>query len=133
MANHAHKPTEASRKEVSAYAAVGTPHHDIARLVGLSIKTLLKHYRHELDTGKARATAQVAKTLFQMATQEKNTAAAIFWMKAQAGWRDRSEVEMTGNMGAHYVVEVQAPTGGTDEWLKQLSSGGRSQVRKSPS
>jgi len=38
------------------------------------------------------ANAKVAQSLFQMATQGKNVAAAIFWMKACAGWREKIEV-----------------------------------------
>lgn len=42
----------------------------------------------ELGVGKARANAQVVNSLFRMATSGGNVAAAIFWMKAQAGWRE---------------------------------------------
>jgi hypothetical protein len=34
----------------------------------------------------------VAQSLFHMATQGKNVAAAIFWMKARAGWREKIEI-----------------------------------------
>jgi len=94
-----HQPTDKTRAEVQAYAMVGVPHHDLARLVQLSIKTLLKYYRDELDTGKARATAQVGRSLFRMATTGNNVAAAIFWMKAQAGWREKQLIEHTGADG----------------------------------
>jgi hypothetical protein len=66
---------------------VGTPHHDIALLVGVSIKTLLRYYRKELDIGKARANANVAKGLYSSAIKG-NLGAQIFWLKAQAGWRE---------------------------------------------
>jgi len=32
--------------------------------------------------------------LFNMATQGNNVAAAIFWMKARAGWREKQEIEL---------------------------------------
>ncbi len=35
----------------------------------------------------------MAQSLFRMATEGNNVAAAIFWMKARAGWRDRHTVE----------------------------------------
>ncbi len=35
----------------------------------------------------------MAQSLFQMATQGKNVAAAIFWMKARAGWREKIEIK----------------------------------------
>jgi hypothetical protein len=91
MPQKLHKPTERQRTEVEAYAAVGVPHRDIARLVGISHVTLYDRYRDELDLGKAKANAQVAKTLFREAVNG-NMTAAIFWMKAQAGWREKHEI-----------------------------------------
>ncbi len=41
------------------------------------------------------ATAKVAQSLFHTATVDKNVAAAIFWMKARAGWREKHEVQIT--------------------------------------
>jgi len=55
-------------------------------------KTLRKHFRDELDRGMTEANAKVAQSLFQMATQGKNVAAAILWMKARAGWREKIEI-----------------------------------------
>jgi len=127
VARKSHDPTDVQRREVSAYAAVGTPHHSIAKLVGLSIKTLLKHYRDELDTGKARANAQVGKTLFQQAIGG-NTTAAIFWMKAQAGWTDRLQID--GQMEVtQYVLRAPSPDKDAASWLFQ-SSGSHSLAPK---
>jgi len=82
-----HEPTHDLRTQIKAYATVGVPHHDIAVLVGLTTKTLLKYYRVELDAGKARGNATVARRLFAQATSG-NLGAMIFWLKAQAGWRE---------------------------------------------
>ena len=95
MANRKHVPTDEQRTKAKGYAAVGLPHHDIAKMVGVSIKTLLKHYRDELDLGKATANAQVAGKLFSMAIGG-NVASAIFWLKAQAGWRETQRHELGG-------------------------------------
>ena len=67
----------------------GVPHLDIATFLGIDAKTLRKHFREELDRGTTEANAKVAQSLFTMATQGKNVAAAIFWMKARAGWREK--------------------------------------------
>jgi AcrR family transcriptional regulator len=91
MPRKMHEPTDRQRAEVEAYAAVGVPQEDIARLIGISKPTLYDRYRDELDLGKAKANAQVAKTLFREAVNG-NMTAAIFWMKAQAGWREKHEV-----------------------------------------
>ena len=102
-----HKPTDEQRQQVEAYAAVGIPHHDIARLIKISTKTMLIHYDEELTLGKAKANAQVGKKLFQQA-MEGNTTAIIFWLKAQAGWRDRSEVLHIGDHLQPIVVSEKA-------------------------
>lgn len=99
MARKAHKPSEKERTEAQAYAAVGIPHDQIALLLGISPKTLRKHYRHELDLGKAKANAQVGKTLFKMATSGKNPAATIYWTKSQMGWSERYRIEHSGPDG----------------------------------
>ena len=80
---------------VRAMAGYGIPHEGIAIMLDIDPKTLRRHYRHELDRGSVEATAKVAQSLFQMATVEKNVAAAIFWMKARAGWREKHDVTVT--------------------------------------
>ena len=64
-------------------------------MLDIDAKTPRRHYRQELDRGAVEATAKVAQSLFQMATVDKNVAAAIFWMKARAGWREKHEVQVT--------------------------------------
>ncbi len=65
----------------------------LGRMNTIDAKTLRKHFRAELDRGTVEANAKVAQSLFQMATQGKNVAAAIFWMKARAGWREKVEIK----------------------------------------
>ncbi len=89
------EPTDEQRKTVRAMSGFGIPHDDIATLLEIDPKTLRKHFRRELDRGSIEATAKVAQSLFNMATVDKNVAAAIFWMKARAGWREKHEVQVT--------------------------------------
>ena len=91
------QPSDDQRRLVRALAGFGITHDDIARQVGCEPKTLRKHFRDELDRGSVEATAKVAQSLFQMATTGKNVAAAIFWMKARAGWKEKHEVQVTTN------------------------------------
>lgn len=84
-----HSPTEEERRTVKALSGYGVPQEDIAIHMDMDAKTLRKHYRRELDRGTIEANAKVAQTLFTMATVDKNVAAAIFWMKARAGWREK--------------------------------------------
>ena len=88
-----YEPTDEQRRTVKTMAGFGVPHEDIATFLGIDAKTLRKHLRAELDRGTVEANAKVAQSLFQMATQGKNVAAAIFWMKARAGWREKVEIK----------------------------------------
>ena len=89
------QPTEEQRRTVKAMAGLGVPHEGIAVLLEIDAKTLRKYFPAELERGSVEATAKVAQSLFQMATAGKNVAAAIFWMKARAGWREKHELQVT--------------------------------------
>ncbi len=90
-----YEPTDQNRKQVSAMAAYGIPQMDICNVLGISINTLTKYYRHELDTGGAIATAKVAENLYKKATGDgsQSVTAAIFWLKTRAGWKETQTIE----------------------------------------
>ncbi|MBC7939898.1 MAG: hypothetical protein H7Z19_09080, partial [Chitinophagaceae bacterium] len=75
------------------------PHTDIATMLDIDPKTLRKHFHSELARGSIEATAKVGQSLFRMATEGNNVAAAIFWMKARAGWREKHDIEISGKGG----------------------------------
>lgn len=85
-----HKPDEKSRVQVKMLAAMGIGVDDIAKVVGVSAPTLRKHYEHEIEIGRIEANAKVAGSLFKAATanDKGSVAAAIFWLKTRAGWRE---------------------------------------------
>ena len=85
-----HEPSKASRDTVRLHSAIGTPQEDVARLLKIDVKTLLKYYRDELDLGLAAANAQVGGALYNKAIGG-DTAAMIFWMKTRARWRETDE------------------------------------------
>jgi len=84
-----HKPTTKTRKQTEEMAGYGLPHEQIGAIIGIDDKTLRKHYRTELDRGKAMASVAVAKSLFQKATEDGDTTAMIWWTKSQMGWTDK--------------------------------------------
>jgi hypothetical protein len=89
MARPTFIPTDEQRRLVKSLAAYGMKHDAIARRLGIrSTKTLCKHFREELDRGDTEANAQVAQTLFQLATSGECPAASMFWLKTRAGWRE---------------------------------------------
>jgi len=112
-----YKPTEERRTEVLAYAAVGVPHAQIALLIGVNLRTLYKYYRHELDLGKARANYHIGKTLYSQAIKG-NITAAIFWAKAQMGWREKQVIEHTGEGGGPVRTATVTATVSDEEAMR---------------
>lgn len=97
----AFEPTDHERKQVEAMSGYGLPIEQIAVLVrdGIDTDTLRKHFAQELISGKAKANAQVGKTLFQKA-MAGDTTAAIWWSKTQMRWKEVQQHELTGADGA---------------------------------
>ena len=92
----AHKPTQEARDTAKRLSALGVPHEDIASRLKISADTLVKYYKEELDEGRIDANAAIAGTLFQQA-KKGNTAAAIFWLKTRARWKETQVNEVTGS------------------------------------
>lgn len=95
MSRPKHEPTHESRQIVQLHTMVGTPQDDVARILGVSPKTLRLHYRDELDLARAKANATIGGALFNKA-KGGDTAAMIFWMKTQAGWREVDKQDLSG-------------------------------------
>ena len=95
-----HNPTDAMRQTVQLHTTVGTPQETIAQILGIDPKTLRKHYRDELDLSRAKANATIGGALFNKA-KGGDTAAMIFWMKTQAGWKETLRTEGPGENGEH--------------------------------
>jgi hypothetical protein len=97
----AFEPTNAERKQVEALSGYGIPIEQIAVLVrdGIDADTLRKYFITELQSGKAKANAQVGKTLFNKVLAG-DTTAAIWWSKTQMRWAETQKHELTGADGA---------------------------------
>jgi len=94
-----HAPTDATRQTVQLHTMVGTTQADIARVLDIDEKTLRKYYRDELDLAKAKANATIGGALFNKA-KTGDTSAMIFWMKTQAGWREKADINHTSEDGS---------------------------------
>ena len=96
----AHQPTDASRKQVEALASFGVPRSEIAKVAGICLNTLIRHYGETLDIAATKANSLVAQSLFNRAVKGDGaaaTSAAIFWLKVRAGWREKDVHEVTGS------------------------------------
>lgn len=90
----AHVPTPESRKQVAAMISFGIPQEEVCKVIGVSVKTLYKYYREEIDTAAAKANAKVASMLYTKCMKE-DTASIIFWLKTRAKWAEKNEVDLT--------------------------------------
>jgi hypothetical protein len=100
-------PSDENKKLVKTLAAVGITFEDIATKLEISSDTLVKYYKKELDDGRIDANASIGQTLFQQA-KNGNTAAAIFWLKTRARWKETQSVELSGPDGSGLVIKWQA-------------------------
>jgi predicted transcriptional regulator len=101
--------TDEQIAQVRKLAAVLTM-EQIADFLGISEQTLRRRFHDDprvleaYKKGKGEALAGVATNLIQQA-REGNTTAAIFYLKTQGGWREKSEVDVTTN-GRPIVPEI---------------------------
>ena len=90
MARKQHEVTELTRQTVKLHALVGTPQEMICTVLGITSRTLRKHYRTELDTSLAEANSKVGGKLYNKAISG-DTSAMIFWLKTRAGFREQEK------------------------------------------
>ena len=124
----AFEPSAEQQRTVRAMAGFGVPQEDIATFLDIDAKTLRKHFRAELDRGSIEATTKVAQSLFRMATEGNNVAAAIFWMKARAGWSERQRIEhgmAPGMQGFTVISGVERADQLRDDELARIATDGR--------
>ena len=119
MSRKAHAPTPETRSVVKGLLGCGFLQDETGKIMGIDPKTLRKHYRPELEVGNLTANAAVAQALFKRATNstgKDSIAAAIFWLKARAGWSDKQQVEITDK---RFVALMPEPAPDVDTWLRQ--------------
>lgn len=89
-----YQPTEKDRGRVEALAGYGFTLDQISADLGITQKTLQKHFRLELATAHIRANALVAQSLFKKATGDGvgSVAACIFWLKTRCRWRETDDI-----------------------------------------
>ncbi len=87
-----HRPTKERKAQVEAMAAYGIQHHIIAEIIGVCKQTLYNHYREELETAKAKATAAIAGKVYQQA-MAGCTKSQRLYLSTQAGWNQKLDID----------------------------------------
>lgn len=86
-----HVPTDATRQTVQLHGMVGTRQEIIAEILGISVDSLQRHYRKELDLARDQANASIGGALYKKA-MSGDTASMIFWLKTRARWRETVDI-----------------------------------------
>jgi hypothetical protein len=90
------KPTDDQRRQVLMMTGFGILQEDIAIALRIDKKTLYKHFRRELDTGRTEANVRVAQALYTNATKHMSVSAQIWWTKARMGWKEAQDLNVGG-------------------------------------
>lgn len=120
------KPTDEQRKLVEQLSAFGIRIDEMPVFVmgatgkPISEPTLKKYFKKEIEHGRLKANFKVANALYKNATDGGNVTAQIWWLKAQAGWRETQSVELTGKDGA--PIKTQDVTEGMDGLYAKLAA-----------
>jgi len=85
-------PTDDDYKKVEEMVLIGLDQHTIAKIMGVSIGTLVKYYKATLETAREERTARVAGVAYEMAVSGESPAMTTFWLKTQAGWTPKQHI-----------------------------------------
>jgi len=108
------KATDEDRRIVRDMVTAGIPHEGIAAALrdGVSINTLYKHFRRELDIAHNQSIGLAAGKL--MTAVSRGEAWAIcFFLKCRGGWQERQAIQVTGEVSLVDVLKRrEAKNGG---------------------
>lgn len=100
-----HKPTNETRATVIDLKSCGVPHKMIAARIGIDSNTLERHYRSELDVAMIENIKVAKRRLFDR-IEDGEVGAIAFFLKAQAGWSEKTNVELTGAGGGPVETNI---------------------------
>jgi hypothetical protein len=92
---NAHVPTQETRAKVWMMTASGVTQMQIAKVIGISDRTLRRHYGREFNCAVTEANTNVSRSLYNKAIGNTPQAipAAMFWLRTRAGWRETGPPE----------------------------------------
>lgn len=110
-----HVPTPSQREAVEECVGLGLTQPQIAKVMGISIATLVRHYKDELEMGKVAKIAALSRTMFSIGTDRNHKGvvpAAMYLLKTQGGeqFRETQRTELTGKDGKPLQVDNRSHT-----------------------
>lgn len=95
MAQEPHVPTEHNRTVVKILYGMGVTQDRIAAGLNMSVDTLVKYYREDMDVAEVQIKGEVFGALMKN-IQAGKEASIIFFLKARCGWKETQAVVVEG-------------------------------------
>ena len=105
-----HKPTKELRRSVEALAGYGVQQREIATIVGVTINTVRKHYKKELEVGLAKVHGKIGEAIVKGALNGDKTL-LIFYAKTQMGWKEPIHATIDTGDGLGELLKYVADKG----------------------
>lgn len=91
-------PREELRPKIKLMTAIGIPQAQIAGALKMSLETLGRCYRDDLDYGATEANSVVGGKIFEAAKRGESWACTL-WAARRMGWKETTATELTGANG----------------------------------
>lgn len=91
-------PREELRNQIKLMAAIGIAHAQMAGVLKMSLETLHRCYRDDLDYGASSANTVVGGKIFEAAKRGESWACSL-WAARRMGWKETVAQEITGKDG----------------------------------
>jgi hypothetical protein len=85
--------SEHDRFQIQSMAGVGLKNTEIALIMNIPLSILQTIYQEDLYLGRANAHAKVATVLYDMAVDYEHPNETKFFLKAQHGWKEATQIE----------------------------------------
>ncbi len=107
-----HVVTAKSQQQVERLIAIGCTEQETAYVLGISLRTLQRRYRRQIEAGRARRAVSLRRR--QWLAAKKGSVPMLIWLgKQYLGQQDRQEIMQHG--GVMYVVEKIVDVASPDE------------------
>ncbi len=105
--NQPHERSDDIARKVQHCISIGLTQEQTASVCGVSVDTLARHYKPDLEFGAAHVNAKIGAKLFEKA-MKGDTTALIWWTKARMGWKGTDSLEVPGGLTLRFGADDAA-------------------------
>jgi hypothetical protein len=95
-------PREELRNQIKLMAAIGIAHAQMAGVLKMSLETLHRCYRDDLDYGASSANTVVGGKIFEAAKRGESWACSL-WAARRMGWKESNDLNVSGALDIRKV------------------------------